>query len=31
VKLIYYLGQEVANAPKRPQWNPASRAEIVEE
>jgi hypothetical protein len=31
VKLIYYLGREVANAPKRPEWNPASRAEIVEE
>jgi hypothetical protein len=31
VKLIYYLGREVANASMRPQWNPASRAEIVEE
>ncbi|HTG49210.1 MAG TPA: M28 family peptidase [Gemmatimonadales bacterium] len=30
LRLLYYLGQEVANAPKRPEWNPASRAEIVE-
>jgi hypothetical protein len=30
LRLLFYLGQEVANAPNRPQWNPASRAEIVE-
>jgi hypothetical protein len=31
VRLLYYLGQEVANAPNRPQWNPKSYGEIVEE
>ncbi len=31
MKLLFYLGQEVANAPGRPQWNPESKAEIVEE
>jgi hypothetical protein len=31
VRLLFYLGQEVANAPKRPQWNPGSYREIVEE
>lgn len=30
LKLLYFLGQEVANAPKRPEWNPASYKEIVE-
>jgi peptidase M28-like protein len=30
LRLLFYLGQDVANAPNRPQWNPASRAEIVE-
>ena len=31
LRLLFYLGQEIGNAPRRPQWNPASRAEIVEE
>ncbi|HEX6105087.1 MAG TPA: M20/M25/M40 family metallo-hydrolase [Gemmatimonadales bacterium] len=31
LRLLFYLGQEIANAPARPKWNPASRAEIVEE
>ncbi|HEU5169177.1 MAG TPA: M28 family peptidase [Gemmatimonadales bacterium] len=31
LRLIYYLGREVAGAPQRPKWNPESRAEIVEE
>jgi hypothetical protein len=31
IQLLFYLGQEVANAPKRPQWNPESYKEIVEE
>jgi Peptidase family M28 len=31
LKLLYYLGQEIANAPRRPQWNPESRELIVEE
>jgi Zn-dependent M28 family amino/carboxypeptidase len=31
VRLLFYLGQEIANAPGRPQWKPESRAEIVEE
>jgi hypothetical protein len=30
LKLLYYLGQEVANAPKRPEWKPESYKEIVE-
>ena len=30
LRLLFYLGQEVANAPKRPEWNPGSKAEIVE-
>ncbi|HXG43368.1 MAG TPA: M28 family peptidase [Gemmatimonadales bacterium] len=29
VRLLFYLGQEIANAPERPQWNPASYQEIV--
>jgi hypothetical protein len=31
LKLLFYLGQEVANAPRRPQWSPESYKEIVEE
>jgi len=31
LKLLYYLGQEIGNAPERPRWNPDSRKEIVEE
>jgi len=31
LKLLYFLGQEVANAPRRPEWNPESYQEIVEE
>ena len=31
VRLLFYLGQEVANAPQRPQWKPESYKEIVEE
>jgi hypothetical protein len=30
LRLLYFLGQEVANAPKRPEWNPESYKEIVE-
>jgi hypothetical protein len=30
LRLLFHLGQEVANAPGRPKWNPASREEIVE-
>ena len=30
IKLIFYLGQAVANAPQRPQWNPDSYAKIVQ-
>jgi hypothetical protein len=30
LKLLFYLGQEVANAPSRPKWNPESYKEIVE-
>jgi hypothetical protein len=30
LRLLYYVGQDIASAPSRPQWNPASRAEIVE-
>jgi len=29
-KLIFYLGMDVANADAKPQWNPASYAEIVD-
>jgi hypothetical protein len=28
--MVFYVGLEVANATARPQWNPASRAQIVE-
>jgi hypothetical protein len=31
LKLLFYLGREIGNSPKRPQWQPESRAEIVEE
>jgi Zn-dependent M28 family amino/carboxypeptidase len=31
LQLLFYLGQEVGNAPKRPQWKPESYQEIVEE
>jgi len=30
LRLIYYLGQEIANAPERPQWKPESYKKIVE-
>ena len=30
LKLVFYLGQEIANAAKRPEWNPESYKEIVE-
>jgi hypothetical protein len=30
VKLLFYLGQDIANAAQRPQWNPKSYQEIVE-
>jgi hypothetical protein len=30
IKLMFYLGLEVANAPGRPQWNPESYRSIVE-
>ncbi len=29
-KLMFYLGLEVGNSPERPQWDPASYAEIVD-
>jgi Zn-dependent M28 family amino/carboxypeptidase len=31
LKLLFYLGQEIANAPGRPRWNPESYKEIVEQ
>ena len=31
LRLLFYLGQEVGNAPSRPQWKPESYKEIVEE
>jgi hypothetical protein len=31
LRLLFYLGQDIANAPKRPQWKPESYQEIVEE
>jgi peptidase M28-like protein len=31
LRLLFYLGQEIGNSPKRPQWNPESYKEIVEE
>ena len=29
-RLLYHLGESIANSPTRPQWDPASRARIVE-
>jgi Zn-dependent M28 family amino/carboxypeptidase len=31
LKLLYYLGQDIGNAPRRPAWDPESRRLIVEE
>lgn len=31
VKLVFYLGLEIANAAERPKWNPESYRQIVEE
>ncbi|HEX2219804.1 MAG TPA: M20/M25/M40 family metallo-hydrolase [Gemmatimonadales bacterium] len=31
LKLLYYFGKEIADAPERPQWDPESRRLIVEE
>lgn len=31
LRLLFFLGQDVANAPNRPKWNPESYREIVEE
>ncbi|HEY8256461.1 MAG TPA: M20/M25/M40 family metallo-hydrolase [Gemmatimonadales bacterium] len=31
LKLLFYLGQDIANAPTRPAWKPESYREIVEE
>jgi hypothetical protein len=31
LRLVFYLGTEVANAPARPRWTPESFREIVEE
>jgi hypothetical protein len=31
LQLLFYLGQEIGNSPKRPQWKPESYEEIVEE
>jgi Zn-dependent M28 family amino/carboxypeptidase len=31
LQLLFYLGQEIGNAPRRPAWNPESYKEIVEE
>ena len=31
LKLLYYLGQEIGNAPGRPAWDPESRRLIVED
>ena len=30
VRMVFYIGLEVANAAQRPQWNPESRRRIVE-
>jgi Zn-dependent M28 family amino/carboxypeptidase len=30
LRLLFYLGEEIANAPARPRWNPQSYREIVE-
>jgi peptidase M28-like protein len=31
LKLLFYLGQDITNAPERPRWNPESYREVVEE
>jgi hypothetical protein len=31
LRLLFYLGQEIGNAPRRPRWNPESYKEIVEQ
>jgi peptidase M28-like protein len=31
LRLLFHLGQEIGNAPRRPQWKPESYKEIVEE
>jgi hypothetical protein len=31
LRLLFYLGQELGNAPQRPQWKPESYREIVED
>jgi hypothetical protein len=31
LRLLYYLGREIGDAPRRPQWDPDSRRMIVEE
>ena len=31
VRLVFYLGEEIASAAERPKWNPASYKEIVEQ
>ena len=31
LRLLYYLGQEIGDAPARPVWNPESHRQIVEE
>ena len=31
LRLLYYLGREVGDAPQRPRWNPASYREIVDD
>ncbi len=30
LKLLFYVGQDIANAPQRPKWNPESYRQIVE-
>jgi hypothetical protein len=30
IKMVFYIGLDVANAAGRPQWNPESRRRIVE-
>jgi Zn-dependent M28 family amino/carboxypeptidase len=31
LRLLFYLGQEIANAPRRPEWKPDSYKEIVQD
>ncbi|HEY3013043.1 MAG TPA: M28 family peptidase [Gemmatimonadales bacterium] len=31
LRLLFYLGQEIGNAPRRPEWKPESYKEIVEQ